>query len=379
MSPKKKILLIGSLPPPVHGSNVYFSNLLKSEINDEFDITHLDISDHRDLKNLSKLDLTNVKLALRNLTDLRRKLKEIKPDLVYIPIASNFLPYLRDGLFILISHYFSDAKIILHSHEGDNFRKGFYDKSSFPLKYFIEKSLNKADTIIVLGEKLRNVYAGLVKNIVVIPNGIVAEEVIENEIGLSGNMNNEKARIGFMGNLFESKGVLEVVNAAVIVLDKYPDTGFVIAGASPSKEHSAKEKADKIIKENGIQDKIIFPGVITGNDKKDFFNNIDIFVFPSWYQFEGLPLVLLAAMSASIPVISVRETGVISEIVLENETGILIEKKDPVKLAEAIIYLIENPEIRNTMGKRGKERFDKNFTHKINIENMIRVFNKVLN
>jgi glycosyltransferase involved in cell wall biosynthesis len=57
----------------------------------------------------------------------------------------------------------------------------------------------------------------------------------------------------------------------------------------------------------------------------------------------------------------------------------LIEKKDPVKLAEAIIYLIENPEIRNTMGKRGKERFDKNFTHKINIENMIRVFNKVLN
>ncbi|MBP9192323.1 MAG: glycosyltransferase family 4 protein, partial [Ignavibacteria bacterium] len=97
------------------------------------------------------------------------------------------------------------------------------------------------------------------------------------------------------------------------------------------------------------------------------------------YQFEGLPLVLLAAMSASIPVISVKETGVISEIILENETGILIEKKDPVKLAEAIIYLIENPEIRNTMGKRGKERFDKNFTHKINIENMIRVFNKVLN
>ncbi|MEZ4823125.1 MAG: hypothetical protein R2942_12185 [Ignavibacteria bacterium] len=88
---KKKILLIGSLPPPVHGSNVYFNNLINSEIKNEFDIAHLDISDHRDLKNLSKLDFTNVTLALKSIIDLRKKLKDFRPDLVYILLQSNFL------------------------------------------------------------------------------------------------------------------------------------------------------------------------------------------------------------------------------------------------------------------------------------------------
>ena len=62
---KKKVLLIGSIPPPVHGSNVYFNSLLNSKIRDEFEIAHLDISDHRDLSNLSKLDFTNVTLAFK--------------------------------------------------------------------------------------------------------------------------------------------------------------------------------------------------------------------------------------------------------------------------------------------------------------------------
>ncbi|MCB0727027.1 MAG: glycosyltransferase family 4 protein [Ignavibacteriae bacterium] len=379
MPPKKKILLIGSLPPPVHGSNVYFNNLINSEIKNEFDIAHLDISDHRDLKNLSKLDLTNVTLALKSIIDLRKKLKDFRPDLVYIPVASNFLPYLRDGLFILVSDYFSDARIILHSHEGDNFRKGFYEGSPFFVKYFIEKSLGKADTIIVLGEKLRNVYSGLVKNIEVVPNGIQSEEINKDGKDIRKNRTSENVKIGFMGNLFESKGVLDVVNAAAIVLKKHPDVKFTIAGASPSDKDSAKEKADKIINENGLQESIKFPGVLTGKEKEDFFNKIDIFVFPSWYKYEGLPLVIPAAMSASLPVISVRETGVISEIVTENETGILINKKDPQKLAEAIDYLIENPEVRIEMGRKGREKFQKQFTLETNIDNIIRVFNKVLN
>ncbi len=379
MPSKKKILLIGSLPPPVHGSNVYFNNLINSDIKNEFEIAHLDISDHRDLKNLSKLDLTNVTLALRNISDLRKKLKDFRPDLIYIPVASNFLPYLRDGLFMLVSDYFSDARIILHSHEGDNFRKGFYERSPFFVRYFIEKSLGKADTIIVLGEKLRNVYSGLVKNTEVVPNGIQSEEINKDRTDMSESRTSENVKIGFMGNLFESKGVLDVVNASIIVLKKHPDAKFIIAGASPSDKDSAKEKADKIISENNIEDSIIFPGVLTGKDKEEFFTEIDIFVFPSWYKFEGLPLVIPAAMSASLPVISVKETGVISEIVTDNETGILISKKDPGKLAEAIIYLIENPEIRIEMGRKGKEKFEDQFTLKTNIDNIIRVFNKVLN
>ena len=114
-------------------------------------------------------------------------------------------------------------------------------------------------------------------------------------------------------------------------------------------------------------------------EKEEFFISTDIFVFPSWYKYEGFPLVILEAMSASIPVISSKGTGAIPDIISDGSTGILTERKNPEKLADAINYLIENPEIRISMGKAGKSRFEKKFTLKTNIDNIIRVFNKVLN
>ena len=109
MQQKYKVLLIGSFPPPYHGSNICFYNLLSSKIKEEFEVYHLDTSDHRNLDNLNKLDFINVYIALKNIFELIWMLLKVKPSLVYIPPAANFLPYLRDGLFILCAAYFSKA------------------------------------------------------------------------------------------------------------------------------------------------------------------------------------------------------------------------------------------------------------------------------
>lgn len=377
MPSKKKIILTGSIPPPYHGSSIYFSNLLNSKIKEEYNVSHLDISDHRDLDNLSRLDITNVTLALKNITSLYRMLKKSEFDLVYIPVASNFLPYLRDGLFILTAAYFSKAKIVIHLHEGDYFRKGFYDKAFFPVKYFIRKSLSKVDTAIVLGENLKPVFEGLVKNIEVCQNGIRKES--NNGKDQKNNSGNKNIEINYLGNLFESKGVLDVLNAAELVLRKYNNVKFRFAGAWSMKEGNTKKKAEQIIKEKALGDHIEFTGVITGNAKDDFLNSTDIFVFPSWYKHEGFPLVIIESMAASCPVISTKDTGAIPDIVTNGETGLLIDKKRPDLIAEAIINLIENPEKRIIMGKEGKERYEKLFTLDTCIERMIGVFNKVLN
>ena len=376
MTTKKKIILTGSIPPPYHGSSIYFSNLLNSAIKDEFEISHLDISDHRDLDNLSKLDLTNVKLALRNIAALRTILRRVEPDLVYIPIASNFLPYLRDGLFILTAAYFSKAKIVIHLHEGNYFRYGFYDKSFFPVKYFIRKSLSKVNTAIVLSKNLKTVFKGLVKNTEVCHNGI---EFPVDDKNYQKNSLTENIKVSFLGNLFESKGVLDVLKAAEIVLKKYSKVKFCFAGAWSAKEGNTKEKAFQIINKKGLSDHVEFAGVLTGDSKIEFLNQTDIFVFPSWYKHEGFPLVIIEAMAASCPVISVKDTGAIPDIVIEGITGILIDKKMPEQIAEAVIKLIDNPEGRTSMGNRGKERYEKLYTLDSSIKKMISIFNKVLN
>lgn len=377
MAEKKKVILVGSIPPPYHGSSIYFYNLLNSKIKDEFDITHLDISDHRDLDNLSKLDLTNVKLALKSIFSLHKMLRTMKPDLVYIPIASNFLPYLRDGLFILISSYFSKAEIVIHLHEGNYFRNEFYNKSNFLLKRFIERTLSKVNTAIVLGDRLKSIFEGLVKNVVAVPNGI-------NRDLFTGHTERtysfgEKIIIGFLGNLFESKGVLDVLNAAEIVLQKFANVEFRFAGAWSLKEGNTKQKAGQIIAEKNLKGSVFFPGVITGSDKEKFLNQTDIFVFPTWYKYEGFGIVIIEAMAEGLPVISTKDTGTIPDIVTDGETGILIDRQNPVQIAEAIIKLIKDPVLMKSMGIKGKLRYEKYFTFDINIDKMIAVFNKVLN
>lgn len=369
--------MIGSLPPPYHGSNVYFSNLLNSKINDHFEISHLDISDHRNLDNLSKLDFTNVYLALKNLWMLFLLCKKVKPELIYIPVASNFLPYLRDGLFILISSFTSKAKIVIHLHEGNYFREVFYKDSGSLNKKFIEFSLSKVDTAIVYSENLKSTFKGLVKNIVSFPNGLKNETSVN--FNKTKNIENENLQISFMGNFFESKGILDVLNSASILANKKVKVIFNLAGTWIKGEEQTRAKADKIIRENNIESIIKFHGVITGKEKDNFMNETDIFLFPTWYPYEGCPMVILDAMSFGIPVISTKDTGAIPEMVIDGETGILIDKKNPGQIADAIVKLIENKDIRTRMGENGRARFEKHFTEEINTENVISTFKKVIN
>lgn len=373
MANKNKVILIGSLPPPYHGSNVYFDNFLKSKIKTEFDVTHLDISDHRNIDNLSRLDVTNVHLSLKNIIQLISLVRKKRPQLVYIPISSNLLAYIRDGLFILVTSYFSRAEIVIHLHEGNYFRERFFNKSGALTKFFITKSLAKVNTAIVYSESLRYVFEDLVSDVVILPNGVSTPSLTDFH-----KMNNDKTIVSFYGNLFESKGVLDVLRAASIVIKKFENVKFRFVGAW-KKNEKTKDKAKRIIKENNLDSYVEFFGVLTGSKKESFLIQTDIIVFPTWYEYEGCPLVILEAMSYARPVISTKNVGTISDIVIDGQTGLLIEQQSPVQIAKSINDLIENPEKRREMGNAGRMRFEKFYTLDNNINGMVKIFKNVLN
>ncbi len=373
----EKIILIGSIPPPYHGSNVYFSNLLNSGIRKHFDIFHLDISDHRSLDNLSKLDFVNVYLALINLVKLVRLIKKVKPGLIYIPVSSNILPYLRDGLFIFLSHVFSDARIVIHLHEGDYFRKYFYDRSNFLVKFFIRYTLKKVNTAIVYSEMLKYNFEGFVKNIVAFPNGLVPDNKHCEEYFVK--IPKQVTAISFYSNLFESKGVLDVLEAAAIVTKSIKNVKFYFTGVWTKNEEKTRVRAEKIIRENNLIDFISFKGIITGEAKNNFLKETDIMVFPTWYPYEGCPMVILESMEYGCPVVSTKNTGAIPEMISDGETGFLVDRKRPEKIAEAIIKLISEKDLRLSMGKKARERFKNYFTFDKNLDNIISAFTKALN
>ncbi|MBK9332832.1 MAG: glycosyltransferase family 4 protein [Ignavibacteria bacterium] len=374
---KKKIIITGSVPPPFHGSSVYIKNLLGSVLKDEFEIHHHNISDHRDLKNLSKLDLTNVKVAVKGISGMRSIVKKIKPDIVYIPVASNFLPFLRDGLMILTASKYSDANIIIHLHEVNYFRKVFYNGSAEPVKYFIRKSLSKVHTAIVYSNTLKINFEGFVNNITAFPNG--ADFPDAEKYKRIQKERDEKFVISYYANLYESKGILDLLNAAVILQKKNRNFELHIAGDYPDNESITENKAKEIISAGGIEEKVIFHGVVSGKEKEVFLRNTDILVHPTWYPYEGCPLAIIEAFAHGIPVISINDTGAIPEMIDDGVTGLLVEKKSPDKISEAVISLTDNKLLRESISAAAVKSYLKNFTAGINISNIITTFNKALN
>lgn len=373
MPAKKKTLLIGSLPPPYHGSNVYFEGLLDSKLTDIFEIFHVDISDHRGLENLTRLDTTNVKLALKGILGLWNSLRQFKPDLVYIPAASNFLPFLRDGLFILTTSYFSNAKIVIHLHEGSYFREHFYGKSNFLVKKFVEHSLSKVDTAIVYTRKLEATFNGLVKRVVSFLNGKDVDVPMEYV-----RSNHDTKTIAYIGNLFESKGILNFLRSAVIISAACPEARFAVAGTWGADKEKVNREAERIIAEGGIKEKVEFLGSVTGERLNDFYMATDVLIFPSMYPYEGCPLILIDALGFGIPVISSREIGAIPEMISDGIDGFLIDPTNPKEIAEKAIMLINDTHKRTEMGKSGRKKYEEEFTKDKNISNIIRTFEDVL-
>lgn len=374
---KIKIIVLGSTPPPYHGSNIYLKDLLSSKIRDIFNIKHLNTNDNRtDLDNLGKFDWINIYTSIKNLVQLIYQCIIYKPKLVYLCPAQG-PAYLRDGLFILISKIFSKAKIIQHLH-GSEFDR-FYLRSNWFVKRFIDVTQNRVDRTIVLGNFLKRIFTRWHKEteIEVVPNGIDLNIDIEHK-----NYNSHLPILYFLGNLLKFKGIHTVVQALGLIKKKYPGIQLKIAGSwaydpvFDESQDEIKSEIEQIIRNEQLHDNVQFLGPVYDERKIELLCNSDILVYPSIN--DGLPLVILESMAAGNLVIAIRDVGAISDVVLHNETGILINQQDPQEVADSIEHLIANPGERKRLGLNALHRYRQYYTKAIHIQRMIEVFNKVL-
>jgi glycosyltransferase involved in cell wall biosynthesis len=366
--PSQSILVIGPVPPPYHGVATYTRALFSSDLAGEFDLHHLDTSDRRGLDNFGVLDFGNVSLAFKHISQLLRFCLHGKFTVIYLPLSQNTLGFFRDACFIWISRLISQAKIIVHFHGSDTFLD-FYDQTNAFMKRFIPLTLRQIDVMIVLGERLKHIFSGKVRAVQVVHNGTSFFPPVDGkfERPLSAQI-----RVSFLGRLCRGKGVLDLIHAVPTVLEKHPDVLFRFAGAWRAREEETRIEALRFISEHGLEGSIEFPGTITGAEKTRFFLETDIFVFPS--SMDAFPMVILEAMAAGCPVISTGDVGAIPEVVIDGQTGILVEKQRPGQIAAALLQLIEDPQLRIAMGTAARERIERHFTLKQSIAKLEKVF-----
>ncbi len=113
------------------------------------------------------------------------------------------------------------------------------------------------------------------------------------------------------------------------------------------------------IEMNGLEDHMTLAGKKYGTDKESAFEKADIFVHPTYL--DCMPLVLLEAMQHSLPIVSTFE-GAIPDVIEDGVTGFLVTQKDAEALADKLEILIRNPEMRISMGKTGRIKYEQEFT-----------------
>jgi glycosyltransferase involved in cell wall biosynthesis len=157
--------------------------------------------------------------------------------------------------------------------------------------------------------------------------------------------------IGFVGRFSPGKGHEEFLHAARTLAQKYDSVRFLIVGEASYGEETYAHDIKKLCTTLGLDDRVTFAGY--RSDIPDVMAAFDIFAFPSHAESFGIGLI--EAMAMERPVVSTRKDGTL-DIVVDGETGYFIPVQDAAALATALARLIEQPDLRERMGKAGRRR-----------------------
>ena len=111
--------------------------------------------------------------------------------------------------------------------------------------------------------------------------------------------------------------------------------------------------------EMGVSDQVLFVGEKSDDDLKAYYRNADVFAMPS--RQEGFGIVFLEAMAFGKPVIGGNHGGT-PEVVIDRETGFLVDYGDVDAVASCIIRLLSDQELCTRMGEAGQRRVEENYT-----------------
>lgn len=355
-----------TLPPPIHGSSVVAKQIVNSDvINKNFDTNFINIGTSQKVQDIGKGGKDKLLAFIRVYKNVFKALINDKFDIVYLSPAMLGKGLLKDSILVFLVRLFN-SRIILHLHnKGAGLNKKY-------LNHLLYKNLFFKTKVILLSPYLYDDISKYVKEdeVFYCPNGIP-----ESSVELSDKKINSIPTILFLSNLIESKGIYELLDACHIIRKKGVDFKCYVAGNEG--DVSYVQLQNEILERN-LGENIQICGKVEGDTKSELFSQSDIFVFPTYYPYETFGLVNLEAMQHGLPIISTFEGGIPS-VISNGKTGFLIEQKNTVALADHIQELLINSDLRETMGKNGRDRFLKNFTLRIFENRLLNILKEASN
>lgn len=224
-----------------------------------------------------------------------------------------------------------------------------------------------------IGDYLQNVAGVSASKIRVIMNGVNAPRaVLVNEIedlGASLGIQKGDFVVGSVGRLFNNHKKFTDILKAVSLLKQKSVIKIMIVGAGPDRDIILREAGDL-----GLSENLIMAGFHA--DTSPYYELMDVFCLAS--QREGFGLVAAEAMLHELPVIATRVGG-LQDIVVNDETGLLVDANRPEQISAAIDRLFSNQELMIGMGRKGKIRAEKEYSALRYVKEVEDMYKELLN
>lgn len=288
------------------------------------------------------------------LLEIRRLIKSAKPDVIHLNSS-------KAGALGALAAKLAGVKKIIYTVHGFVFLEPMNILKK-QLYVFIEKfsalfktrliTVSEADRQaglkyhITKAEKMITIHNGLdFSQLNFLPKDEARKELLKENYSAS------KVIIGTSANYYATKGLNYLIGAAKKIVQAIPDAYFVLLG-----DGLERKKLEEQIKVNALEKHFRL-----GYQEKAvrYLKAFDLFVLPSVK--EGLPYAILEAMAAGLPIVA-SAVGGITEIIDQNQSGLLVKAKNPELLAKNIIALINDRNLAKNLGEQALANVHKKFS-----------------
>lgn len=372
---EKRILLTSDYLPPSDGGVEQVVQKLALHLVDEgFEVGIFTLDDGtrafelQDVPEISfytasALDLTEIvglqsMFSVSALREFRRVLQEFQPDIVH---AHNRFFY--TSVLAALYSIRADYKLVTTLHLGDiGMISGLGGAAAKTFEQTISRFvISRSEQVICVSAAAELIAQSLgAKRTAVVRNAVDVDE-------FSPNPTNGKSLL-YIGRFVHNNGIQDLLTALPSILDSHPDAEIHLVGSGPM-----GEEVQKTIQSSGLSDSVTIYDYV--DDISEMYNRASVFCRPSYS--EGLPLTMLEAMASGVPPVVTAIAGV-PEVVTDHETGIFLEPGNPDEVAQAVIELFDNAELRARLSKNAREFITENLTWEQRTENVIGVYSQVV-
>ena len=337
----KKIVMVGSAPQVKGGVsamvNVCTGHGLFERWNAVYLGSHCDGTPWRKLRQALRAWLTFMGLLLRR-----------RVALLHVHLNSD-ASFWRKAAFVAPARL-AGVPYVLQVHCG-HFVDFYRERLGARGQRFLRGLLRDARRVLALSEGARRALSSI--------DPAVQIDVVPNPVAVpawQASLTQSPPTVLFLGMVREAKGVFDLLRAWPAVREAVPDARLVLAG------EGEMERARAIARENGFEEALAMPGWIGGAEKEALLRDAWVFALPS--HWEALPMSVLEAMAAGVPVVASRVGG-IPDTVVEGETGLLVEPRDINRLSQALIAVLTDETRRLAMGAAGRARACEHFSAEV--------------